>query len=239
VSTALVLSAGGLFGAYEVGVWSALRSRFEPDLIVGVSAGALNGWAIAGGCTVEDLAREWKDPLMAKMMQRGLHRSGLLRPDALYQKARELFARFRPRVPFGLTVVEVPRLRLRLVRDSEITWQHLAASASVPCGFPPVRIGGRRYVDGGLLGVLPLWAAEEMGADRAIAVNALTNPPFRVLRKVLPVRRESPRLNVICIEPSEKLGPLRDSVVWRRENVERWIELGERDGNRAATSITI
>ena len=40
---ALVLSAGGFWGAWEVGAWKVLRERFHPDLIVGASAGSLNG----------------------------------------------------------------------------------------------------------------------------------------------------------------------------------------------------
>src|ERR1017187_6900392 len=47
--TALVLSAGGLWAAWEVGAWSVLRERFRSDLIVGASAGAWNGWPEPGG----------------------------------------------------------------------------------------------------------------------------------------------------------------------------------------------
>ncbi|HEY2013129.1 MAG TPA: patatin-like phospholipase family protein [Bryobacteraceae bacterium] len=239
MTTALVLSAGGMFAAWEVGVWKALFGRLKPDLIVGASAGAWNGWAIAGGATPEELTREWMDPLTAKIMRRGLHRFGVLRPEILYQKSRELFSRFQPRLPFGLTVVEVPRMKPTLVRDAEITWQYLAATASIPFGFPPVEIRGARYVDGGLMGALPLWAAERMGATRAIAVNSLTMLPFRLLRKVLPPPRFSAALEVIHIEPSESLGSLRSATVWSESNIRRWIDLGERDGNRAATSITM
>ena len=239
MATALVLSAGGMYAAWEVGVWKALRGRFQPDFIVGASAGAWNGWAIAGGCSIEELTEAWMDPATAGIMRRGLHRSGILRPDVLHQKARELFARYHPRIPFGLTVVEVPRLRPRLVRDSEITWEFLAATCSIPLCFPPVRIGGRKYVDGGLMGALPLWAAGEMGATRAIAANVLTTLPFRALRRVLPPPRPKGPLEVVRIEPSIRLGPLRDAVRWSRDNVERWIELGERDANRTLTSITV
>ena len=175
MATALVLSAGGMFAAWEAGVWKSLSHRFKPDLIVGASAGAWN---------------EWMDSATARI---------------------------------GLFVVEVPRLGARLVRDSEITWRHLAATCTTPFGLPPVRIQGRRYVYGGLLGALPLWAAQEMGATRAIAVNALTTLPFRVIR----------------IEPSTELGSVRDAVCWSRPNVERWIEQGQRDANRVVTSITM
>ena len=46
--TALVLSAGGMFRGYQAGAWKVLRSRLRPDIVIGASAGALNGWAIAG-----------------------------------------------------------------------------------------------------------------------------------------------------------------------------------------------
>ena len=236
--TALVLSAGGLYAAWEVGVWKALRDRISIDLVVGASAGAWNGWAIAGGATVDELERDWLDPATGRILAWGPHSKGLLRPENLHRKSRDLFARYRPRIPFGATVVEVPRLRTRLLRDSEVTWQHLAASCSIPFFFPPVRIDGKHYVDGGLRGALPLWAAEAMGATRAIAVNALTHPLFRAVHTLLDRHRASAALEVIRIEPSEPLGRLSDAVVWSEPLIARWLALGERDGARALRSIT-
>ena len=238
MATALVLSAGGMYAAWEVGVWKALRDRISIDLVVGASAGAWNGWAIAGGATADELEREWLDPATGRILAWGPHSTGLLRPETLHQKSRDLFTRYRPRIPFGLTVVEVPRLRTRLVRDSEITWQHLAASCSIPFFFSPARIDGKYYVDGGFRGALPLWAAEAMGATRAIAVNALTHPLFRAVHTVLDRRRPSAARGVIRIEPSEPLGSLRDAVVWSAPTIARWFALGERDGARALRSIT-
>jgi len=51
VATALVLSAGGMFAAWEAGVWNVLHKRVRPDMIVGASAGAWNAWVLAGGGT--------------------------------------------------------------------------------------------------------------------------------------------------------------------------------------------
>jgi NTE family protein len=230
VTTALVLSAGGMYAAWEVGVWKVLAPQLRPDLIVGASAGAWNGWAIAGGASPEELEREWLDASLVSL--------GLLRQEPLHQRARDLWSRFRPRVPFGLVVVETPRLRERLVRDAEITWRHLAATASIPALFPPVRIDGCLCVDGGLLGALPLWGAQKMGASRAIAVNCLRGFPSRILRRVLWRRSPTLALEVVSIVPSERLGSLRDSVVWSRTKIERWIALGERDGKQALRSLT-
>jgi NTE family protein len=239
VSTALVLSAGGMFGAWEVGVWKALSRVFQPDCIVGASAGAWNGWVLASGCGVEEMTALWLDPSLAVIFQR---------PALLHEKARELFARFRPRIPFGLALVQVPRMRQRLVRDSAITWQHLAATCSIPLVFPPVRIEGAYFVDGGLLGALPLWAAREMGATRAISVHALAGPhrpaglgAIAALHALArPLAKSCPAdFEIVRIEPSARLGSVHDALSWSRPNIERWIEQGERDANRACTSITM
>jgi NTE family protein len=220
-----------MYAAWEVGVWKALAPHIRPDLIVGASAGAWNGWAIAGGAAPEELEREWLDASLASVR--------VLRAEPLHRRARELWSRWRPRVPYGLVVVETPRFRERLVRDAEITWRHLAATASIPALFPPVRVDGHLCVDGGLLGHLPLWAARDMGATRAIGVNCLTGLPTRILREMLYRRQPVPGLQVVSIVPSERLGSLRDSIVWSRAKIERWIELGERDGRQALRSITI
>ena len=60
--TALVLSAGGMFGAYQAGAYRAIAEIAPPDIVVGASVGALNGWPIAGGCTPDHLIERWLDP---------------------------------------------------------------------------------------------------------------------------------------------------------------------------------
>lgn len=62
----LVLSGGGARGAFQVGVWKALREhpkgfRDVPDVISGTSAGALNGALIAAGLEPEDVLNFWLD----------------------------------------------------------------------------------------------------------------------------------------------------------------------------------
>ena len=223
-----------MFAAWEAGFWKVLAERFQPDLIAGTSAGAWNGWLIAGGAAPSELIEEWNDPATARLMQWGPHASGCLRPEAMHAKAREIFARRRPRRPFGLTVTELPWLRQVLVRDSAIEWRHLAATASIPLCFPPVEIRGRRYVDGGLGGGLPLWAAEAMGATHIIALHVLTTQPFQALRMVLRPRRPGPQVQVAVFEPSEPLGSLREAAVWSPANMRRWIEMGEQDARKAA-----
>ena len=241
---ALVLSAGGMFGAYQAGAWNVLSQHFQPDLVVGTSVGALNGWAIAGGCSAAELMAMWRNPATGETMR--LHFpfapwNGFIDPTALARQVQDWFVQFKPRVPYSTTIVEVPRLRLVRIPHEQITPEHLMAACAIPSGYPPVRIKGRHYVDGGVLDVLPVWAAAEMGATRVIAVNVLPVMPSLALRAVLqvirflgqkPARTEGVQVAFIC--PRAPLGSIRDALTWNAANVRRWIEQGEDD---AAASV--
>jgi NTE family protein len=241
---ALVLSAGGMFGAYQAGAWNVLSRRFQPDMVVGTSVGALNGWAIAGGCSPAELLAMWRDPATAGTMRLRFPLvpwKGCIDPAGLARQVRDWYTRFKPLVPYSATVVEVPRLRLVRVPHERITAEHLMASCAVPFGYPPVRIGGRLYVDGGLLDILPIWAAAEMGATRVIAVNVLPVMPSRVLRAARRVVRllgqkpaEVAGLDVVRISPRNPLGSIRDALTWSPESVRRWIQQGEDDAEASA-----
>jgi NTE family protein len=65
VKTAFVLSGGASHGAIQVGMLEALYERgITPDLIVGTSAGALNGAFIANRPQTVETARELGDVWM-------------------------------------------------------------------------------------------------------------------------------------------------------------------------------
>jgi NTE family protein len=236
---ALVLSAGGMFGAYQAGAWKALAESFQPDFIVGASAGALNAWAIAGGCSPAELCAIWTDGASADLMR--LRKPvrpwrGIFDTAPVYRRMDEFCASFRPRLPVAITMVEVPRLRLRYVTGDRVTPAHLRASCAIPLGYPPVRIDGRYYVDGGLLGPVPLWAAVEMGATSAVVINALAFMPSLLLRATVGAFRavaapkmRFPNMEVTLIRPSGTLGTVHDALFWKEENARRWIAQGERD----------
>lgn len=246
VKTALVLSAGGMFGAYQAGAWRELSARFQPNLVVGASVGALNGWAIAGGCLPDELIRRWKDPSSGAFLkaQAPLRLWRGLFDDASFSNhVQEFFSSFTPRVPCGVVVTDLVRRSLRLIASPAITWQHLAASAAIPIGLPPVRIDGRWYADGGLLNPLPIWAAAEMGATRVVAVNALPVLSSRLLRAGARVlwffspRLPSPgSLEVVLIQPAGSLGTLTESIRWNPDTTQRWIEQGAEDARRVIQS---
>lgn len=248
MKTALVLSAGGMFGAYQAGVWSELSTWFRPDLIVGASIGAINGWAIAGGCTPEELIERWLTLECARsyrlQMPRAIH-GGVLDCRPLIALIEETYRRFQPRVDYAAVVTELRTLQPRIVRGDAVSADTLKATTAIFGLFEQVRIEGKAYSDGGLLGALPIWAAAELGATRVIAVDALVSPPaivkpfVRALRLMTRFRPAVPaRLEVIRIAPPTRLGSGRDMLCWSREKAERWIDLGKRDASRV-TPVSI
>jgi len=226
---ALVLSGGGLFGAWQAGAWSVLAQRMEPDLIVGCSVGSLNGYILAAGAAPEQLFDLWRDPRRASFRH-------------LRDNLREMTA-YPLRRPFALTVTDLLRMKPKTYRDSEITWRHLAASCSVPLAMPPVKLEGRWCVDGGLLNALPVWVAVELGATRIAGLHVLPEFPSRAMQPAVSAfkavfghRPPVPKgVQVTTLIPSERLGSLRDALEWRATNIERWIELGARDAAAAVT----
>jgi NTE family protein len=248
MKTALVLSGGGMFGAYQAGAWKALSRAIKPDIVVGTSVGALNGWCIAGGATPEELERHWLDPAAGEIMTYRSQRSmwgGVFDPRPLEARAKLLVRQYAPRCDFGVVLARLPWLRPQLVRDGEVTWRHLVATCSVPVGFPPVRIGGKLYCDGGLLEPTPLWAGVAMGATRVIAVNASRFiAPQAVGIMIKGLRRwrsfTTPVIakggpEVVMITPNREFGRFIDGAAWRRENIRRWIAMGEADAMAAMT----
>jgi predicted acylesterase/phospholipase RssA len=230
---ALVLSGGGLFGAWQAGAWSVLARRVRPDLVVGASVGSLNGYLIASGAGPEKLREMWLDPALGRFAD-------------LASNIRRMMAQHTPKIRFAVTATELPRMKPRIFRDSEITWQHLAASCALPFALPQVRIGSHWYSDGGLLGALPLWAAAELGATRMIGLQALPQSPSWWLHQFVRAFRGvaghnppvPPGIEVLEIRPGRRLGSVRDTIQWKRPNIERWLDQGAEDAARAVTQKT-
>ncbi len=182
---ALVLGGGGSRGAYEAGCWQTLHEAgFKPDLVVGTSAGALNGAMIVAGGEPEDLRRWWtsvrpKDVIRARRdvwrirRWRGLKDlTPLGRLLAEHLPLEDLHA---SPMEFMVTAVDIETGQEVAFSGRELRIEHLMASCALIPGIPPVRIDGRTYVDGGHWTPFPLRRALEDGATK---IHALLHDPI-------------------------------------------------------------
>ncbi len=247
--TALVLSAGGMYGAYQAGAWKALADVFHPDLVVGASIGAITGWAIAGGCDPDELIDRWLHLEAAaryrwKFPRTPIH--GVFDTTPLQRVIRDVYEAFQPRTHFAMVVTDLLKLRPRVLRGNEVSWQHLVASTAIVGLFDQVRLGGRIYSDGGLLSAVPLWAAAEMGATKALVIDVLPAPPGSIARafvgaarKLSPFQPVVPAgMEVIRLAPPKLLGAPLEAIYWTRANAEAWIRAGEEQAAVIKHSIT-
>lgn len=237
-----------MYGAYQAGAWKALSDVFQPDLIVGASIGAVNGWAIAGGCRPEELIRRWLGLDQAARYRWKLPGSifgGVLDSAPLLNPLRDIYESFQPRHDFALVVTDLVALQPRLVPGSQVTWEHLRATTAIVGLFDQVRLEGRWMSDGGLLSAVPLWAAVQLGARKALVIDVLPEAPGLIaktfvgaMRLLSPFRAVVPTaMDVVRIAPPALLGRPRECLYWNRRNVEAWIEQGERDAATIKHSI--
>ena len=220
----LVLSGGGFFGAFQAGASEALGPF---DCIVGASAGALNGWAIASGMPPAELQKLWLEAAVSARAGLRLPRyfgDGILDTRVLENMVRTLIRDWRPRVDFGVVVSQGWDCRQVLFRNEEVDVDVILASCAVPFLLPAKRIRGRLSVDGGLRDACPIWAARAMGAQAITAVNVWTHLP-----KWWPggSHRDNRVLTgITMIEPPSRLGPIRASALASPAQVAAWIEAG-------------
>ena len=246
--TALVLSAGGMFGAYQAGAWKVLAEVFQPDLIVGASIGAVNGWAIAGGCEPDELIRLWLNLEEAAhyrwKIPAGMF-GGLLDSRPLQRVIRHIYESYQPCIEFAMVVTDLVRLRPRIVPAREVTGDHMVATTAIVGIFDQVRLGGRLTSDGGLLSAVPLWAAAELGARKAVVIDVLPEPPGLVAKTFVGAMRMlspfhaivPPGMEVIRIAPPKLLGRPLESLYWSHRNAANWILRGQEDASRVEHSI--
>ena len=237
-----------MYGAYQAGAWEILAGAFRPDLVVGASIGAVNGWAIAGGCLTGYLVDRWLNLEEAARYRWQAPRQvfgGILDSEPLHRVIRELHEAFQPKTGFAMIATDLLKLRPRIFTAGEITWRHLAASVAIVGIFEQVRIEGKIYSDGGLLSALPIWAAAELGAERIVALNVLPEAPglvaktfVRAMRVMSPFKPSvPPALDVITVAPEQLLGSPTEAIYWKRDNAERWIEQGRVDAVSALSHL--
>lgn len=189
---AFVLSGGGNLGAIQVGaVLSLLEHGITPDLLVGTSAGAVNASYLADDPGLDGarrLAEIWSSVRTRDVFRfpvRPWHLLAHLRGDALYHNdgLQRLLERSLP-----YRNIEDAALRLRVVATDFETGRSVAfhsgpvvdavlASSALPGLFPPVRIGGRLYVDGGIADNVPISPAVGAGAKEIYVIHVGFNCP--------------------------------------------------------------
>lgn len=189
-----ILGGGASLGAHQVGAIRHLHERgIRPDAIVGSSIGVINACLYASGGP-EHMERAWTGfrtglrSFRPSLRQNPLTGLSLFSLDALAASVEEHldFERIH-RSPLDLSFVVLNLSRgegqfvsNRSVRSPGEMRDFARAGYSIPVLFPPVRVRGEYYVDGGFAWNVPLLQAVQMGATEIYVLAVIaTQLPFR------------------------------------------------------------
>jgi NTE family protein len=177
-----VLSGGGSLGALQAGMLRALYEReIVPDMLVATSAGALNAAYVASRpqtlATADALADVWRAvrrddvfPVRAWAIATSMlaRRDHIVAPDRLRRLIShhvEFEDLADSAIPLHIVTFDPDRAE-EVVLSSGPAVDALTAAASIPGVLPPVALGGRRLVDGGVVNNTPISRALALGARR-------------------------------------------------------------------------
>ena len=182
---AFLLPGGGALGAYQVGVLRALTGAgVVPDMLIGVSAGAVNASLFAWNQGVDGVRRiesVWRNIQRRDLMRFNPARLALAivgrQPSFLDNRHGRHFLRQQ----LGHRLLEHSPVPLVIVATDLASGQPVGlrtgdavtavlASAAFPGVYPPVEFEGRRYIDGGVVADVPLDLAVELGAATALVL---------------------------------------------------------------------
>ncbi|MBP3946739.1 patatin-like phospholipase family protein [Psychrobacter sp. K31L] len=174
---ALVLGGGGAKGFAHVGVIKALEENgIKPTLVVGTSIGSLVGSLYASGYTPAQLERLALTTTDSELTDFTLSNQGFIEGIKLKNFINaKVGGRPIESFPIHFAAVAAEKHTLKKVifttGDAGLAVQ---ASCSVPNIFIAPRIPekvGKKYIDGGVVSLVPVDSAHDLGADIIIAVD--------------------------------------------------------------------
>ena len=213
VHLGLALGGGAARGFAHVGVIQVLEEAgLKPSHVVGTSAGSLVAALYASGKTVPELRKaaetmeeaeitDWMVPLL----NRGALRGEALAKYVNHQVGGRSLEQMK--IPLGIVATDLRSGEAITFRRGN-TGSAVRASSAVPAVFQPVRIGGREYVDGGLVAPVPVHQVREMGANFVIAVDISSDPEgnpaddtFQILMQTFTIMGKS--INTLALKEAD------------------------------------
>lgn len=195
----LALAGGGALASWQAGALAEFgRAGLAFDEVLGFSAGALAGAAVVLD-NVAEVVRRWREVDDARLLTFAPQRSplSLFSGEPVWNSIRDTWddEDAKRRARGALTVVSLDA-RTRRPEYSRFdaaagVWdgplaRRLLASCAIPVVFPPVAVGGRSFVDGGVRGSAPL-SFSALGACRDVVVLEMVRPEERGARSWSPV----------------------------------------------------
>ncbi|SDQ84753.1 NTE family protein [Chryseobacterium soldanellicola] len=155
----LTLSGGGMRGIAHIAVLKALEKyNLKPDIISGTSAGSIVGAFYSLGKTPDEMMEIVRQTTFFSRSYLRLSKNGIFSSNFILKLLKDYFPEddFKVlKIPVYVTATEMTHGIVDFFSEGEL-FMPLLASSSVPFVLPPVKMGEKIYVDGGVLDNLPI-----------------------------------------------------------------------------------
>jgi len=176
----LALGGGGARGLAHIGVLKVLaREGISVDAIAGSSMGSIVGACYALGIKTEEMEeiilKFSSKRKIASLLDFGLLNGSVMKGDKPYNFLESFIgdATFsKTKIPFCAIATNLSTGDETIINRGKIV-NALRASSCVPGIFPPVKIGGNYFIDGGVVNPTPVDVVKKMGADVVIGVDLI------------------------------------------------------------------
>ncbi|MAE86388.1 MAG: patatin [Flammeovirgaceae bacterium] len=169
----IVLSGGGARGFAHLGALQALHERkIYPEIISGVSAGAIVGAFYANGMAPEDIFDLLKSKGVFNYSSLSLPLNGLLGLDGLMEELKshiECKDVKELTKPAYFATTNLNKGEVEYKKEGSLP-QIIAASSCIPILFKPIEMDGHLYIDGGTYDNFPIKPIRPL-CEKIIGIN--------------------------------------------------------------------
>ncbi|PQA92213.1 NTE family protein [Chryseobacterium piscicola] len=155
----LTLSGGGMRGIAHIAVLKALEEyNLKPDIISGTSAGSIIAAFYSFGKSPDEMMEIVKQTTFFSRSFLRLSKNGIFSSNFILKLFTDYFPKddFKIlKIPIYVATTELTHGIVDFFSEGNL-FLPLLASSSVPFVLPPVKIGDKIYVDGGVLDNLPI-----------------------------------------------------------------------------------
>ncbi len=171
---AIAFSGGGIRGFMHLGVIKALEEEdIHADIVTGTSVGSIAAVLYASGMDYPHMEKAINQVEMSDILDLTLSSRGFIGGERL---SDWINSQVEPSdlnqmpIPIGPVVTNLSKQKAMLITKGN-PGHAVQTSSSIPGVFIPVEHQGDLLIDGGLLDVVPIDYAREMGADIVIGVD--------------------------------------------------------------------
>lgn len=197
----IALGGGGARGFAHLGVMQGLYEKgIQPDIISGVSAGAIAGAFIAAGHSPADAFDVIKEYNFSGISTLTIPKTGLLslsKIKSILEKNISIKLIEDLEIPLIVGVSNMLEGRPEYLTSGPLP-EIIQASASIPMLFSPVEMKGSLYSDGGVFDNLPIKPLQ----DKCEKIIAVSISPVQKIKELSNLAQVAARMFQLSVNPN-------------------------------------